>query len=141
MTAITLLCVDDLPQALEVRKVTLESLGYTVKIALSGYTAIKVLEQDSVAAVLLDYKQEGIDAEAVALQIKHRFPNLPIILLSAYSEMSERILWLVDEYMMKSEPSEELVRIIERTLERYRPGPGPAGNTKVAIYPRSLSWR
>ena len=44
-----------------------------------------------------------MDAEAVACHIKHRFPNLPIILLSAYREMPERILWLVDEYVMKSE--------------------------------------
>ncbi|MGA2990860.1 MAG: hypothetical protein ABSD88_10345, partial [Candidatus Korobacteraceae bacterium] len=47
-------------------------------------------------AVLLEYKLEGMDAEAVAYQIKQRFPRLPIILLSAYSQMPERILWLVD---------------------------------------------
>jgi DNA-binding NtrC family response regulator len=67
-----------------------------------------------VAAVLLEYKQEGMDAEAVAWHIKQRFPNLPIILLSAYSEMPERILWLVDEYVMKSELPDRLVPIIER---------------------------
>jgi CheY-like chemotaxis protein len=73
-----------------------------------------VLEETPVAAVLLEYKQEGIDAEAVACHIKQRFPHLPIILLSAYSEMPKRILWLVDEYVMKSELSERLVPIIER---------------------------
>jgi len=67
-----------------------------------------------VAAVLLEYKTEGIDAEAVACHIKQRFPSLPIILLSAYAEMPERILWLVDEYVMKSELPERLVPIIER---------------------------
>ena len=65
------------------------------------------------AAVLLEYKLEGMDAEAVACHIKQRFPNLPIILLSAYSDMPERILWLMDEYVMKSEMPERLVRIIE----------------------------
>jgi CheY-like chemotaxis protein len=79
-----------------------------------------MLEQTSVAAVLLEYKLEGMDAEAVAYQIKQRFPNLPIILLSAYSEMPGRILWLVDEYVMKSELPERLVPIIERI---YRLGP------------------
>jgi CheY-like chemotaxis protein len=71
-----------------------------------------------VTAVLLEYKQEGMDAEAVASHIKQRFPNLPIILLSAYSEMPERILWLVDDYVMKSELPERLVPIIERAHER-----------------------
>jgi len=43
------LCIDDRPQMLELRKATLESRGYCVKIALSGYTAIKMLEETSVA--------------------------------------------------------------------------------------------
>ena len=114
MDSPTLLCIDDRPQMLELRKATLESQGYCVKLASSGYDAIKTLEQASVAAVLLEYKQEGMDAEAIAYHIKQRFPNLPIILLSVYSEMPERIMWLVDEYMMKSELPERLVRIIER---------------------------
>jgi len=108
------LCIDDRSQVLELRKATLESLGYRVKIASSGYTAMKMLEEAPVAAVLLEYKLEGMDAEAVACHVKQRFPNLPIILLSAYSEMPERILWLVDEYVMKSELPERLLVIIER---------------------------
>jgi DNA-binding NtrC family response regulator len=105
---------------LELRKATLESQGYCVKLASSGYAAIKTLEETSVVAVLLEYKQEGIDAEAVACHIKQRFPNLPIILLSAYSELPERILWLVDEYVMKSELPERLVPIIERVHRHGR---------------------
>ena len=114
MDSPTLLCID-LPQVLELRKETLESHGYSVKIASSRHIAMKMLEESSVAVVLLDYKQEGVDAEAIACHIKQRFPNLPIILLSAYSEMPERILWLVDDYVMKSELPERLVPIIERT--------------------------
>jgi CheY-like chemotaxis protein len=108
------LCIDDRPQVLALRKATLESHGYCVNLASSGYTAMKMLEETPVAAVLLEYKMEGMDAEAVACHIKQRFPNLPIILLSAYSEMPERILWLVDEYVMKSELPERLVRVIEQ---------------------------
>ncbi|MFZ0478013.1 MAG: response regulator [Terriglobales bacterium] len=112
------LCIDDLPQVLELRKATLESHGYCVETASSGQAAIRKLEQASVAAVLLEYKQEGMDAEAIAWHIKQRFPNLPIILLSAYSEIPERVLWLVDEYVMKSELPERLVPIIERVHSR-----------------------
>jgi CheY-like chemotaxis protein len=113
MDSPTLLCID-FPQALELRKETLESHGYRVNIASSHHAAMKMLEESSVAAVLLEYKREGVDTEAVACHIKQRFPNLPIILLSAYSEMPERILWLVDEYVMKSELPERLVPTIER---------------------------
>jgi response regulator RpfG family c-di-GMP phosphodiesterase len=76
-------CVDDRSQVLELRKSTLESLGYCVKIASSAHTAMKMLEETRVAAVLLEYKLEGMDAEAIACHVKQRYPNLPIILLSA----------------------------------------------------------
>jgi|SRR5580692_5117935 DNA-binding NtrC family response regulator len=118
MDSPTLLCIDDRPQMLEIRKATLESHGYCVKLASSAYAVMKMLEDTSVVAVLLEYKQEGMDVEAVASHIKQRFPDLPIILLSAYSDMPERILWLVDEYVMKSEMQERLVSIIERMHKR-----------------------
>lgn len=54
-----------------------------------------------------------MDAEAIVCHIKQRFPNLPIILLSASSETPEQILWLVDEYVMKSEIPESLISILE----------------------------
>jgi CheY-like chemotaxis protein len=120
MESPTLLCIDDLPQALELRKTTLESHGYCVKIASSSYAAMQLLEEASIAAVLLEYKLEGMDAEAVACHIKQRFPHLPIVLLSAYSELPERILWLVDEYVMRSELPERLVPIIERATHPSR---------------------
>jgi CheY-like chemotaxis protein len=59
-----------------------------------------------------------MDAEAKACHLKQRFPSLPIILLSAYFEMPERILWLVDDYVMKSELPERLLPIIERAHGR-----------------------
>src|ERR1700680_3691731 len=133
MDSATLLCIDDRPQMLELRKATLESQGYCVKLASSGYTAIKTFEETSVAAVLLEYKQEGIDAEAVACHIKQRFPSLPIILLSAYCEMPERILWLVDDYVMKSEMPERLIPIIERAQRRAPHSEGPQRRRQAAV--------
>jgi len=103
MDALTLLCIDDRPQLLELRKALLESHGYRVKMALSR----SLLR-------LLQYKTEGIDAEAVACHVRRRFPSIPIILLSAYACIPERILWLVDEYVMRSELSERLILAIER---------------------------
>ena len=87
---------------------------FCIESAVSGYAAIKKLEQKLVAVVLVEYKREGMDIEAVAYQIKQRFPQVPIILLSAYFQMPEWILWLVDEYVMKSELPDRLVGIIKR---------------------------
>ena len=130
MDSVTVLCIDDNPQMLELRKATLESWGYHVEIASSGDAAIKMLKRASVAAVLLEYKLEGMDAEAVACHLKQRFPDLPIILLSAYSEIPERILWLVDEYVMKSELPGGLARIIQRATHAVRPVQKPRAATR-----------
>ena len=121
MDARTVLCIDDCPQLLELRKAILQSHGYHVKIALSGHVAIKMLAEMPVDAVLLEYKSEGLDAEAVASHLKSRFPSIPIVLLSAYACMPERILWLVDEYVMKSELTERLLPAIERVVCRSKP--------------------
>jgi two-component system, NtrC family, response regulator GlrR len=110
------LCIDDRPEQLEIRKAVLEARGFRVETVTSGFAAMKMLEKKPVNAVLLEYKEEVMDAEALAFQINQRFPNLPIILLSAYFEMPERILWLVDGYVMKSELPDGLVRVIERVM-------------------------
>ena len=114
MLSPVLLCIDDRPQLLQLRKAVLEPLGYSVVTAASAPSAIATLENTAVAAVLVEYKSEGMDAEAVAYHIKQRFRDQPIILLSAYSDMPESILWLVDEYVVRSEPLERLAEVIKR---------------------------
>ena len=114
MNTQTLLCIDDRLQLLEHRKTMLEAHGFSVTIGSTAHAAMKILEKTPVDAVVLEYKLEGMDAEAVAYQINRRFPNLPIVLLSAHFQMPERILWLVDEYVMKSELPGELVRVLKR---------------------------
>ena len=74
MDSLTVLCIDDRPQVLELRKAALESHGYCVKIASSGYRAMKILEEPPVTAVLLEYKLEGMDAEAVPAISSNGFP-------------------------------------------------------------------
>lgn len=117
-----LLCVDDRKELLLIRKATLERLGCSVITATNISAAIAMLQCTSVAAVLLEYKCEGMDAEAAALQIKRRFPAQTIILLSAYSDVPERLLGLVDGYVRKSDPPEQVVQLVEH----IRSGTGKA---------------
>ncbi len=114
MSSPVVLCIDDRADFLKIRKAALEKCGYSVETATNASTAIRKLQTSQVAAVLLDYRNEGIDSQAVAYHIKQRFPNEPVILLSAYSCTPEALLWLVDEYVMKSEPIESLAQVIDR---------------------------
>ena len=117
MNSPIVLCIDDRPQLLNLRKGAMESQGYCVKTASSGYSALEMLHETSADVVLLEFKMEGLDPEAIASHIKTQFPTMPIVLLSAFAEMPERILWLVDEYVLKSEIT-ELPRIIEQVTHR-----------------------
>jgi DNA-binding response OmpR family regulator len=108
------LCIDDRPLLLELRKATLAAHGICITTAVNGYSVMKLLEQTPVDAIVLEYKQEGMDSETVAYQIKQRFPKLPIIMLSAYTDIPERVLWLADEYVMKSELPGGLLRAVQR---------------------------
>ncbi len=121
MTPLILLCVDDRPELLQLRKTALEGLGCSVEIATSALAAIAVLESTPVGAVLIEYKSEGMDTEAVASHIKRRFPTKPVVLLSAYSDLPERVLWLVDEYVMRSEPLERVVQVVKEVIGGTRP--------------------
>lgn len=112
--------MDDRPALLKLRKATLEEHGYSVVTATDSATAIARLEEEAVSAVIVEYKCEGMDGEAVAWLIKRRFPNTPVVLLSAYSDVPQRLLWLVDEYVMRSEPQERLLQVIERVTGSAR---------------------
>jgi CheY-like chemotaxis protein len=111
------LCIDDRPPLLELRKAFLASHSICTKTAVNGYAAMKMLEQMAVDAIILENKQEGMDSEAVAYQIKQRFPHLPIIMLSACTYIPKRALWLVDEYVMKSELPGGLLRALQRVKQ------------------------
>ncbi|MFZ2083087.1 MAG: hypothetical protein WBP65_05000 [Candidatus Sulfotelmatobacter sp.] len=59
MNSPTVLYLDDLPQALEFHKATLESHGYHVKIASSGYPALKMLEETPVGVEKVHFPQNS----------------------------------------------------------------------------------
>ena len=111
-----LLCVGDQPELLQSRKKDLEQLGFEVVNATSSADAVSALERTEVTAVLLEYQPEGLDAEILASEIKQRFPQQPVILICPYADIPERVLWLVDEFMMRSEPLEVLLEIVDRVI-------------------------
>jgi CheY-like chemotaxis protein len=113
--------IDDRKEILRIRKAALESLGYAVLWETTSQGAIRKLQHHQVDAVLIEYKQEGVDAEAVAFHLKAHAPMVPIVLLSAYSDMPERMLWLVDEFVFKSASPEQLSVAIERSFAQRPP--------------------
>ena len=115
----TLLCVDDHPQALAIRKMLLETKGYTVLTADDGPSGIQVVGEHRVDAVVLDYKMPGMDGAQVAEVLRREYSTIPIVLLTGVAlEVPETLLRMVDAYVRKGESAEVPLSAIEQVLGR-----------------------
>jgi CheY-like chemotaxis protein len=110
---LTLLCIDDEPNVLAIRKMLLESVGYRVLLAESGPQGLDLLQREHVHTVILDYRMPEMTGAEVAERIRAIRPWLPIIMLSAYVDLTERQLKDVDAYVTKGESPDVLLRTIE----------------------------
>jgi CheY-like chemotaxis protein len=82
-----ILCVDDEPNSLILRKLVLEKAGYRVLTASSGPQALEVLSANPVNLVLSDQLMPGTTGTELARQVKTQFPALPVILISGVNEI------------------------------------------------------
>ena len=107
-----LLCVDDEPIGLRVRKMLLEREGYEVLTALSGPEGLKLFAANPIEAVVLDYSMPGMNGDQVAAEMKRLKPSVKILLLSAYVDLPEEALKCVDRRAVKGvSPTDFLVEL------------------------------
>ena len=116
--ALTLLCIDDEPNVLAVRKMLLETVGYRVFLAESGPQGLDVLTREHVHAVIVDYKMPEMTGSEVAARIRQTHPGMPIIMLSAFVDLTPEQLKDVDAYVTKGESPDVLLRTIEKVQPR-----------------------
>jgi CheY-like chemotaxis protein len=96
-----ILCIDDEPTGLKIRKMLLQTEGYEVLTALSGPEGLAMLDANPVNAVVVDYSMPGMNGDEVAAEIKRRNPAMKILLLSAYVDLPEGALKWVDKRSVK----------------------------------------
>jgi len=123
--------VDDHAPGLKIRKIFLESFGYSVAIANSGAAALNSIEKRSFDVVVLDYRMPEMNGLELARKIRERFPGLRLVVLSGYSaELPIELHDLVDGYVTKGSHPEELLRRLEQVLgsapRKRRIGQGPS---------------
>ncbi len=97
------LCIDDEASGLQLRQAVLEKAGYRVFTAQNGPTGLSLLRNQEFDAVVLDYIMPEMDGEQVADAIHRDRPEVPILLLSAYISLPERVLHKVNANVMKGE--------------------------------------
>jgi len=116
----SVLCIDDSREGLAIRKEFLELKGYTVLTATDGLTGVDLLASNQIDVVILDYRMPRFSGEDVAREIKSRWPNVAIIMLSGYPEVPESAKDLSDAFVVKGANPNVLLSELDRLLG-FRP--------------------
>ena len=116
-----LLCIDDNEDVLDCVKSFLESFGYTVLTAPSGYKGLELASMYAVDVVIVDYLMPKMNGQEVALQMRRLKPRAPIIMLSAAVDVPEQALELVDAFIPKDCLASELLPAVAQLHGRGSP--------------------
>ena len=112
--AMRILIVDDDRPSLKMTAFLLREEGYNVFTADNGRDALRMIDEKTPDLLILDVMMPGMDGWEVTRQLR-RTTNLPIIILSAKGETTDRVFGLdlgADDYLAKPfEPSELLARV------------------------------
>ncbi|SCJ52556.1 Staphylococcal respiratory response protein A [uncultured Flavonifractor sp.] len=115
-----LICDDD-KDIVSALDIYLTSEGYKTFKAYDGLEALKVVDQQDIQLVLLDVMMPGLDGIRTTAKLRES-KNIPIILLTAKSEDSDKILGLnigADDYITKPFNPIEVIARVKSQLRRY----------------------
>lgn len=115
----TILVVDDEKNSREGLRNFLEGLNYDIVTAESGEQALKEIEKEKPDIVLTDMKMQGLDGIALLERIKGKYPEITVILLTAYGTVENAVRAMklgAFHYLMKPINLEELEFLIKKAL-------------------------
>lgn len=115
------LVVDDDREIVKAIGILLEQEGYEVLKAYDGLQALDILSTHQVRLVLIDVMMPKLDGLSAVMRIREK-QNIPIIVLSAKSEDTDKILGLsmgADDYVAKPYNPQELAARVKSQLRRY----------------------
>lgn len=120
------LIVEDEPSMVELLRYNLESEGFEVKSAYDGEEAMLLIEEQTPDLVLLDWMLPKLSGIEICRQLRRNqeFRNLPVIMITARGEESDRIRGLdvgADDYVSKPFSPAELLARVRAVLRRNNP--------------------
>ncbi len=116
-----ILVADDDREIVKAIAILLEQEGYEVCRAYDGMQALELISQGGIQLVLIDVMMPKLDGLSAVMKIRER-QNIPIIVLSAKSEETDKILGLsigADDYVAKPYNPGELAARVKSHLRRY----------------------
>jgi two-component system phosphate regulon response regulator PhoB len=127
MTTPTIVIAEDEDALATLLQYNLEKEGYRVLIAGDGEEALIVIDEHKPDILLLDWMLPKVSGIEVCRRLRQKTEtrNLPILMLTARGEESDRIRGLdtgADDYVVKPFSMTELLARIRAVLRRIRPG-------------------
>lgn len=125
----SILVCDDDKDIVAAIKIYLESEGYGVITAYDGKEALEKLSAEDVHLVLMDIMMPVMDGISAMVEIRRR-SNVPVILLTAKSEDTDKVLGLnvgADDYITKPFNVVEMLARVRSQLRRYMQLGGSTG--------------
>jgi two-component system response regulator AtoC len=116
-----ILIVDDDEALRESLQLILSGEGYDVVLAEGGETALRMIEESPVDAVLCDLRMPGIDGFDLIPQIARQLPGVPVILMSAHGTQDlavEAIRRGAYDYLAKPFQPSEIQLTLRKAQER-----------------------
>ncbi len=116
-----ILICDDQQDIINALKIYLSDPDYTLFEAHDGVEAVELTQQEEIHLILLDIMMPKLDGLAAMRQIREN-SNIPIILLTAKSEDTDKILGLnvgADDYITKPFHPLEVCARVRSQLRRY----------------------
>lgn len=116
-----ILAADDDREIVRAIAILLEKEGYRVLKAYDGLQALDLLMQETVHLVIMDVMMPRMDGLSAVMRIREK-QNIPIIVLSAKSEETDKVLGLsmgADDYVAKPYNPAELAARVKSHLRRY----------------------
>ncbi|MBU3133279.1 response regulator transcription factor [Clostridium gasigenes] len=118
---INILVVDDDREITEAIEIYLLNEGYNVFRAFDGIQALNVIRSEEIHLIIMDIMMPNLDGTRATIEIRKE-KQIPIIMLSAKSEDSDKILGLnlgADDYITKPFNPLELIARVKSQLRRY----------------------
>ncbi|MFM7046803.1 MAG: response regulator transcription factor [Actinomycetota bacterium] len=123
------LVIEDDPTVLSAIVRVLELDGYRVPTAKDGCAGLDLIMNDTPDAVVMDVMMPKVDGISVCREVRGRGNRVPILLLTAKVEVSDRVEGLdagADDYLTKPFAAKELSARIRALLRRSVPQTGGA---------------
>jgi len=122
-----ILVVEDEDSLATLLQYNLEKEGYRVDVCADGEEALIIIDEKQPDLVVLDWMLPTVSGIEVCRRLRQRAEtrNLPIVMLTARGEESDRIRGLdtgADDYVVKPFSMTELCARIRAVLRRIRPG-------------------